>query len=48
VPSEWVMALIEALIREHDRVRSTVVWLESKMVAEREARRATEARAEAS
>jgi chromosome segregation ATPase len=43
-----IEALIEALVREHDRVRSIVAWLESEMVAEREARRAMEVRAEAS
>ena len=48
VLGERVAALTEALIREHDSAHSTMAWLDSKLAAKREARRAAEVRTEAS
>ena len=45
-PAEQVTTLTEVLVREHDSARSAVAWLESKLVAEREARHAVEVRTE--
>ena len=47
-PSEQVATLMEALVRERDEARSAMVWLDSKLAVEQEAKRTMEARAEVS
>lgn len=47
-PNERVATLTEALIRERDGAHSAMVWLDSKLAAEWEAKRTVEVRAEVS